>query len=82
MVHAKYVGPQVRVTLAFTGTGPCEYRYQDSRSFNLSGGSGLTDNTLAFAVYEDSCPGTYNIEFLISAYGTVLATDSANATVM
>lgn len=72
----------VRVTLAFTVTGPCKYRYQDSKSFDLNGGSGLTENVFAFAVYEDNCPGTYNIELRVSAYGTVLATDSASATVI
>ena len=51
-------------------------------SFDLNGGSGLTDNMFAFAVYEDSCPGTYNIELRVSAHGTALATDLASATVI
>ena len=60
-------------------TGPCGFHEKRSSSFEIDPGSGLTDNTLSFVVYESNCPGTYNVEMQLSAKGKLLSSASAAA---
>ncbi len=72
----------INVTVTLDITGPCKYHYQTSRAMELNAGSGYTDNMFGFAVYENSCPGSYDVELRVSAYGKVLSTATASATVI
>jgi|SRR5579872_6217669 len=69
----------LQITMTLIVTGPCKYRYETSRSTTLQSGEQVGDNMFGFAVYEDSCPGSYNVELRATANGQVLG--SATATV-
>ena len=70
-----------QLTLKTVITGPCKYRQENSGSFQLTSGEGLTDNQLSLVVYESNCAGTYNVELRLISGGEVLSTASASATV-
>jgi hypothetical protein len=72
----------VTVKATYTITGPCDYKWENSESVDLTQGQGYGDNMLAVAAFPESfCAGQYSLELRITSGSQIITSASVTATV-